>query len=95
MYIGKYPVYVSHAKEIEQLLYFTSELQHRLQRKGKASGKQYDCLCQVRRKCSDLLLKMYAEESDILLMDLNDREWVRKIVGYVETHLRNEKAKVG
>ena len=59
VYIGTHPVFVSHTKEIEQLLYFVSDLQHRLRDKGKYYGVKYNCLGRVRRKCTDLLLKLY------------------------------------
>ena len=92
VYAGKYPVFVSHTKEIEQMLYFTGDLQHRLQVRGKASGEKYECLLRVRRKCSELLLRMYAEDSDIILLDSVDLWWIRKIVGFVkETVLKDHR----
>ena len=80
---GRYPVFTAHTKELEQMLCFTAGLEQRLRDKGKDSGEQFDCLLRVRRKCKDLLLEMYAEDSGIILMNSCDREWVRKIVGYV------------
>ena len=44
VYSGTHPVFVSHTKELEQMLYFLADLQHRLQQKGKDSGEKYDCL---------------------------------------------------
>lgn len=95
VYAGKYPVFVSHAKELEQMLYFTGGLQQRLLAKGKASGEKYDCLLLVRRKCTDLLLRMYAEDSPVILLDEEDHRWVKKIVGFVKTHLLKDHRKAG
>ena len=83
IYVGRYPVFVSHVKEVEQLFNFTTDLQHRLQAQGLTSGEKYNCLVLVRMKCRDLLLKLYAEETDIMLMDDLDRQWMHKIVGFV------------
>ena len=95
MYAGKHPVFVSHTKEIEQMLYFTADLQHRLQVKGQDSGEKYDCLLRVRAKCSDLLLRMYAEDSDIILMSDTDKWWVKKIVWFVHNVILKDQRKVG
>lgn len=84
MYVGTHPVYVSHVKEVEDLLYFVADLQERLTKQGLNHGEQFACLLRVREKCRDLLLKMYAEDSDIMLMDDEDRRWIQKIVGFVE-----------
>ena len=72
VYIGTHPVFVSHTKEIEQMLYFTGDLKYQLQVKGQAPGEKYNCLLRVRAKCADLLLRMYAEDSDIILLDDTD-----------------------
>ena len=93
VYIGTHPVFVSHTKEIEQLLYFVSGLQHRLRDKGKYSGVKYDCLGRVRRKCTDLLLKLYAEDSNIMLMNDLDHRWVILIVNFVKTVLLKDPQK--
>ena len=50
VYVGKYPVFVSHVKEVEQLFNFTTDLQHRLQQQGLNSGEKYNCLVLVRMK---------------------------------------------
>ena len=84
MYVGTHPVYVSHVKEVEDLLYFVADLQERLTKQGLNHGEQFACLLRVREKCRDLLLKMYAEDSDIILMDDEDRRWIELIVGFVE-----------
>ena len=84
MYVGTHPVYVSHVKEVEDLLYFVADLQERLTKQGLNHGEQFACLLRVREKCRDLLLKMYAEDSDIMLMNDEDRRWIQKIVGFVE-----------
>jgi len=55
-------------------------LQQRLQARGKDSGEKYDCLLKIGRRCAELLLRMYAEDDDIMLMDDLDYHWVRKIV---------------
>ena len=81
-YSRKHPVYVSHAKEVESLLYFVADLQEKLKEKGLDSGEQYSCLVRIRQKCRELLLRMYAEESNILLMDDNDLRWIKVIVGF-------------
>ena len=77
-----HPVYVSHAKEVESLLFFISDLQARLEEMGIRSGAQYECMVRVRQKCRDLLLKMYAEDSDVMLMDDTDLHWLKLIVGF-------------
>ena len=90
VYVGKYPVFVSHVKEVEQLINFTTDLQHRLQQQGLTTGEKYRCLVLVRMKCRDLLLKLYAEETDIMLMDDLDRQWMQKIVGFVNNVIRKD-----
>ncbi len=93
---GSYhPVFVSHTKEIEQMLYFTGDLKYRLQVKGQASGEKYNCLLRVRAKCADLLLRMYAEDSDIILLDDTDSWWVRNIVKYVQEVILKDQQKAG
>ena len=82
LYVGTHPVFVSHVKEIEQLLYFVADLQTRRMEKGLDSGEQYNCLIRIRQKCRELLLRMYAEESNILLLDDNDLRWIKLIVGF-------------
>ena len=95
VYAGTHPVFVSHAKELEQMAYFLADLQHRLQIRKQDSGERYDCLVRVRKICADLLLKMYAEDSNIILMDDLDHHWVQLIVGYVKTYLLPEQQKAG
>ena len=75
-YSRKHPVYVSHAKEVESLLYFVADLQEKLKEKGLDSGEQYSCLVRIRQKCRELLLRMYAQQSNILPMDDNDLRWI-------------------
>ncbi len=95
-YTGKHPVFLSHTKELEKMLYFTADLQQRLQRKGKASGEKYDCLVRVRRKCADLLMKLYAEEDPtIILMNDLDASWIRLIVGFVHKVILKDEEKAG
>ncbi len=84
IYEGRHPVYVSHVKEVEDLLYFVADLQKSLDEKGLNHGPQYECLGRIRYKCRDLLLKMYAEDSDIMLMDDLDYHWLHKIVGFAD-----------
>ena len=95
VYVGKHPVFVSHTKEIEALQYFAADLEHRLKLKGRDSGEQFDCLIRVRRKCADLLLKLYAEDSDIMLMDDLDSHWVRLIGRFVRDVLMSDQRKAG
>ena len=95
MYIGKHPVFVSHTKEIEQMAYFLADLQHRLHLKGQDHGKGYECLLRVRAKCSDLLLRMAAEDSDIILVSDTDNWWIRNIVGYVHDVILKDRQEVG
>lgn len=90
-----HPVFVSHAKELEQMAYFLADLQHRLQTRGRESGEGYECLIRVRKKCADLLLKMYAEDTDIILMDDLDHRWVRLIVGFVKSWVLPVQQKAG
>lgn len=94
-YAGRYPVFVSHTKEIEQLLYFVTDLQNRLKDKGQYSGPKYDCLTRVRRKCTDLLLKLYTEETNIMLMDDLDHRWTILIVRFVQNVLLKDQRKAG
>ena len=93
VYVGKYPVFVSHVKEVEQLFNFTTDLQHRLQQQGLTSGEKYHCLVLVRMKCRDLLLKLYAVETDIMLMDDLDRRWMQKIIGFVRNVIMKDPKK--
>ena len=94
--VARHPVFLSHAKELEQMLYFTAALQDRLKARNKDSGEKYDCLLRVRRKCTDLLLQMYAEEDPtIILMNDPDARWVRLIVGYVQRVILKDQKKAG
>ena len=95
VYHGRYPTYVSHTKEVEQLLYFTADLQHRLTQRGQDSGEKFECLLNVRQKCADLLLKMYAEDSTIMLVDATDLWWIRRIVYFVHDVLLKDQRKAG
>ena len=93
---GKHPVFLSHTKELEKMLYFTADLQHRLEEKNKNKGEKYDCLLRVRRRCSDLLLKMYAEEDpNVILMNDSDSWWIRKIVWLVHNVILKDQKKAG
>ncbi len=93
VYVGKYPVFVSHVKEVEQLFNFTTDLQHRLQAQGLTTGEKYLCLVLVRMKCRDLLLKLYAEETDIMLMDDLDRRWMQNIISFVKNVIMKDPKK--
>ena len=84
IYRGTHPVYVSHAKEVEDMLFFVADLQEKMLTKEIGSGEQYDCLSRIRYKCRDLLLKMYAEDENIMLVDDSDYNWLTKIVGFAE-----------
>ncbi len=83
VYAGKHPVFVSHAKELEQMAFFLADLQHRVESKGLCSGPKYECLKNVRQRCAELLLRLYAEDSNITLLDDNDNWWIRKIIWYL------------
>ena len=95
IYHGKHPVFVSHAKEIEQMAWFLSDLQRRLQAGGRDSGKEYDCLLRVKAKCSDLLLMMAAEDSEIILVSDKDNWWIRNIVGYMHDVVLKDRQNAG
>jgi hypothetical protein len=84
IYVGTHPVYVSHVKEVEDMMYFVADLQQKMLDKEIGSGEQYDCLVRIRAKCRDLLLKMYAEDDSIMLVDDNDFDWLKKIVGFAD-----------
>ena len=84
MYHGTHPVYVSHSKELEPMLYFLASLQERRQKAGKDSGKEYECLIQTRKKCAELLMMLYAEDSDIILLDDIDYQWIRKLITFAQ-----------
>ena len=92
---AKYPVFVSRAKEIEQMAYFTADLQYRLECRGIHSGVKYECLRKVRTMCTELLLRIYAEDSEIVLMDETDSWWVRKIVWFVHNVILKDQQKTG
>ncbi len=94
-YVGTHPVYVSHAAEVEQLLIFCAGLQDRLKSCGKDHGEQYGALVRVRKKCQDLLLKLYAEDSDVMLMDTLDKDGIVLIVSFVRDVLNKAPAKAG
>ncbi len=95
VYLGKHPVFVSHTKELEQMAYFLADLQYRLECKGLHSGVKYDCLRRVRTRCSELLLRMYAEDSDIILMSDTDNWWVRRIVWFVHNVILKDQRNAG
>ncbi len=95
VYVGRHPVYVSHVKEVESLMYFVIDLQEQLQSIGLDSGEQYDCLGRVRQKCRDLLIKMYAEDSDVMLMDDHDLHWIKLIVGFDRDVIRRDQLNAG
>ena len=106
-YAGKHPVFVSHTKEIEQLLSFLANLEHRLKMQGKIPEKpeengpmkiereKYHCLLRVREKCRELLLRLSAEESEITLLDEADTWWMRNIICYVHDVILKDRKKVG
>ena len=81
-----HPIYVSHTKEIEQLLRFAADMQYRMECKGIHTGLKYDTLAIVRRKCADLLLRLYLEKNEITYMNDEDTGWIKLIVGYVKKH---------
>ena len=95
MSAGKHPVFVSHTKELEQMLYFLAGLQDRLKSCGRDSGEKYECLVRVRRMCAELLLKLYAEDSEIILMDDLDSCWIRLIVGFVHHEILQDQRHTG
>ena len=94
-YQGRHPVFVSHTKELEQMLYFTGDLQYRCQLKHLDNGEAYKCLLRVRQKCADLLLRMYAEDSEIILLTSCDYRWVRLIVDYVRNVVLKSSLRTG
>ena len=83
LYVGKHPVYVTHTKELEVMALFLRGLQSRMEGRGTRSGKEYDLIREIRQKCSDLLLRMYAEENEITMLNDTDDWWIRRIVWYV------------
>ena len=95
VYVGRHPVYVSHVKEVESLMYFVIDLQEKLKPLGLDSGDQYDCLVRVRQKCRDLLIKMYAEDSEIMLMDDLDLHWMKLIVGFERDVIQRDQLNAG
>ena len=95
VYAGRFPVYVSHVKEVEQLLNFTTNLIYRQEQRGHNTGKEYKCLVRVRQKCADLLLRMYAEDDIIMLMDTRDRWWIQNIVEFVHEEILKNRKKAG
>ncbi len=95
MYTGKHPVFVSHTKEIEQLSYVLADQEHRLRLKGLDSGKEFDCLLKVRARCSELLLRMAGEDSEIILVDDRDYWWVKNIVYFVHDKVLKDRKKTG
>ncbi len=90
-----HPVFISHTKELEQMLTFAADLQERIRKSGQDTGEKYECLLNVRKKCQDLLLRMYAEETNIILMNDDDHRWVQKIVRYVHEHILKDIQKAG
>ena len=95
IYAGKHPVFVSHTKELEQMAYFLADLQHRLEVRGQDSGEKYECLTRVRLKCSELLLRLYAEDSPVTLLNDVDNWYIRNIVWYVHNVILKDQKKVG
>ena len=95
VHVGRHPVYVSHVKEVESLMYFVIDLQEQLRSIGLDSGEQYDCLGRVRQKCRDLLIKMYAEDSEIMLMDDLDLHWMKLIVGFDQNVIQRDQLNAG
>ena len=93
IYAGRHPAFISHAKELEQMLYFLADLQYRQNCKGVYAGVGYECLVRVRRKCSDILLRMYAEDDpQITLLDDLDFWYLRRLVWYLHhVVLKDEK----
>ena len=74
---------------------FAADLQYRVESKGIFSGVKYDCLRKVRRKCAELLLRMYAEDSEIILLSDSDSWWVRQIVWFVHNVILKDQKKAG
>ena len=95
-YTGKHPIFLSHTKDLEKMLYFVADLQQKQEMKGKAFGEKYNCLLNVRKRCQELLLRMYAEEDpNIILMDDLDHHWVKLIVNFVHKVILQDQQKAG
>ncbi len=95
VYAGRHPVFVSHTKELEQMTYFLADMQYRMECRGVHEGFKYDLVKKVRLRCAELLLRLYAEESDITLLDDTDFWWIRRIVWYVHNVILKDQKKVG
>ena len=50
-------------------------------------------LVKVRGKCQQLLLRMYEEKSEIMMMNDTDRRWVQLIVYFVKEVLLKEQVR--
>ena len=87
-----HPVFVSHSREVGDLLTLTRSLDDYLIRTGQNGTPQHKCIRQLRRDCQTLLLRMEAEDGDILLLEDPDYELVRKIVNWVKVNLYKEKS---
>lgn len=74
---------------------FLADLQYRVERKGLDKDDRYDILKRVRVRCSELLLRMYAEDSGIILMNDTDHWWVRKIVWFVHNVILKDQRSAG
>ena len=94
-YKGRHPVFVSHTKELEQMLFFLADLAERLRKKGKDTGEKFECLNRVRYMCSEILLRMYAEDTDVILLDELDNWYVRGIVSFVHDVILKDRKKAG
>ena len=86
---------MSHVKEVESLLYFFADIQEKLMSKGLYTGYDYACLSRIRLKCRDLMLKMYAEDSDVMLMNDTDLGWLKLIVGFDQAVVQEAKEEEG
>ena len=92
---GKHPVYVSHMEEIEQMQDFLKVLMQHLKDTDPEYKAKRDCLLRIMAKCKELLLRMAAEESDILLVSDLNLWWIRNIVEYVQDVVRKHQPKAG
>ena len=91
-----HPVFLSHTQDLEQMLYFLADLQHRLEVRGKNHGEKFDFLLKVRRRCQDILLQMYAEDEPyITLMNDSDYHWTKLFVDFLHREVLKDQRQTG
>lgn len=87
-----HPVFTAHAEEVERLMTVNGGYMERYRARGETDSDDFRLMARVQRRCSELLMKLAAEDHDILLVDDRDFWWIRQICEFVRTVIDKEDA---